>query len=516
MALDPKKLIFIDCQTTGMHPSLGHLLEIAWVLPDGTTRSFLLKLPEGEEIPARVQDITTIRDEQMSEAVDPEIAISALETDLDEVGEKALLVAHYAQFERAFLEAWWEERRGKAELPVRLVCSYRIAKKLFPQVPSRNIRALMGYFELGSGEVRRAAEHAEATAKIWRRLEEELQKEGLASLEEIDLWLEQRKKREPVKYEYRLDRLKRLELPDRPGVYRMLSKEGKVLYVGKATSLKSRVNSYFRGQKGRDRKKLEMLAQVWNIDVTECGSPLEAALLENEEIKRLDPPYNVSLRAGRRKLVFYSRDLLEVSLHQDELHPVGPFSLSNAMELIASWVKGNQKGEPAQIFYQEVAPETLLAGQKIFFEAHGLNSETASARQLLALGLLRYREEQRLAALEQEEPVEEEEATEEEAKEEQELPPEPEEVAAWYEGLLYRAASEYVRAKRLTRLLNSEVEAGSGTQAIHVRGGRVWHIGETLVDQRAFPWDGLDLVDYDRMSVLLAEINRHDYRVTPL
>lgn len=131
-----------------------------------------------------------------------------------------------------------------------------------------------------------AAEHAGATAKIWRRLEEELQKEGLSSLEEIDLWLEQRKKREPVKYEYRLDRIKRLELPDRPGVYRMLSKEGKVL-MGKATSLKSRVNSYFRGQKGRDRKKLEMLAQVWDIEVTECSSPLEAALLENEEIKRL-------------------------------------------------------------------------------------------------------------------------------------------------------------------------------------------------------------------------------------
>jgi hypothetical protein len=60
-----------------------------------------------------------------------------------------------------------------------------------------------------------------------------------------------------------VDRIKRLEFPNRPGVYRMLSQSGQVLYVGKATSLKSRVNSYFRGQKGRDRKKLEMLAQVW-------------------------------------------------------------------------------------------------------------------------------------------------------------------------------------------------------------------------------------------------------------
>ncbi|MFX6149426.1 nucleotide excision repair endonuclease, partial [Acinetobacter baumannii] len=76
-----------------------------------------------------------------------------------------------------------------------------------------------------------------------------------------------------------------LQLPDRPGIYRMLAQDGRVLYVGKATSLRSRVNSYFHG-KTQGKRKREMIAQVWDIQVTECGSALEAALLENEEIKR--------------------------------------------------------------------------------------------------------------------------------------------------------------------------------------------------------------------------------------
>jgi DNA polymerase-3 subunit epsilon len=318
-ALDSKKILFIDCQTTGMHPSTGHLLEIAWVA-QGETRAFLLRLPEGEEIPPRVQEITSISESDLEAAVDPEIALSALETDLEEMGEGAVLVAHYAQFERAFLEQLFQEKRG-AGIPVRFLCTYKIAQKLFPQIPSRNIRALMGYFELGSGEIKRAAQHAGATALLWKHLEQELGRLGINSVEAMERWLaEKKKKSPPAKIEYRMDRIKRLELPDSPGVYRMLSQDGRVLYVGKATSLRARVNSYFRGRKGRDRKKLEMLAQVWDIKVTECPSSLEAALLENEEIKRLDPPYNVSLRAGRRKLLLYSRDFRAASFTQDKAH----------------------------------------------------------------------------------------------------------------------------------------------------------------------------------------------------
>lgn len=507
--MDEGKFIFLDCQTTGMHPSTGKLLELAWILPTGEERSFLLRLPEGEEIPPRVQDITSITDEHMAAAVDSEIALSALETDLQEIPE-AVLVVHYAQFERTFLESLFEEKRGTKEVPARFLCTYKIARKLFPQVPSRNIRALIGYFELGNAEIKRASQHAGATALIWKYLEPKLAQEGVRELADLDRWLAEKVRSVPTKIEYHVDRLKRLELADKPGVYRMLSQSGQVLYVGKATSLKSRVNSYFRGRKGRDRKKLEMLAQVWDIEVTECPSPLEAALLENEEIKRLKPPYNVSLQAGRRKLVFYSRDLMAGSLAQDDAHPVGPFALSNGIELIVSWVKGLEAKKPAQIFYEEVPEEDLITGFWILCARHGLDpAEVPSARSLLALGLMLVRAQRKL--LEGETAEAEGEDSEETANEEEDTPVTPEEVADRYEGALYRAASEYLRAKKLTRLLNSHVKLEGGS--LEIRGGKVWHEGQPLPPAHKAPWSDLDIVDYDRMSVLHAEVARHSYTV---
>lgn len=515
MAIDPAKILFLDCQTTGMHPSLAHLLEIAWVSGTGETRSFLIKLPEGKEIPHRVQDVTSIRVSDMSAAVDPEIALSALETDLEEIGEGALLVVHYAQFERAFLEALFEEKRGTRDIPARFLCTYKVARKLFPQVPSRNIRALVGYFELGSEEIKRANAHAAATAAIWKHLEKELSRMGLESLEEIEAWLAEKKRgRSPVKIEYRVDRIRRLELPDRPGVYRMLSKSGRVLYVGKATSLKSRVNSYFRGQKGK--KKLEMLAQVWDLDVTECASSLEAALLENEEIKRLDPPYNISLRAGRRRLVFYTRDFSEGSLEQGDSHFVGPFSFSNAIELVRRWVDGQRKGEPAQIFYEPLLPEELKAGYLAFCVRHGLAPEgSPSVRSLLAIGLKLAREQRKLDLLAERAPTEK--AEEPKIVEDLEKSPlTPEAVADRYEGVLLRAAGEYLRSKMLTRLLNARVSLGKGERVLETRGGRIWREGGSPPVAGKTPWSELNIVDYDRMSVLLTEIIRHAYPVETL
>lgn len=80
-------------------------------------------------------------------------------------------------------------------------------------------------------------------------------------------------------------------LPNTPGVYKMLGQNGSVLYVGKAKNLKKRITSYWRGNP--DPKTQVLIKHIENIEITLTPSENEALLLENNLIKTLKPRYNI-------------------------------------------------------------------------------------------------------------------------------------------------------------------------------------------------------------------------------
>lgn len=91
-------------------------------------------------------------------------------------------------------------------------------------------------------------------------------------------------------------------LPTGPGVYRFTSATGKVLYVGKAQNLRSRVRSYFAaGGDGRHQVPL-LIERAADVDVVMTATVKDALLLENELIKRHRPPFNVRLRDDKQYL----------------------------------------------------------------------------------------------------------------------------------------------------------------------------------------------------------------------
>ncbi len=88
--------------------------------------------------------------------------------------------------------------------------------------------------------------------------------------------------------------IKNNELPDVPGVYFYYDLAGNLLYVGKATSLKRRVGSYFT--KAHDNRIGEMVSQIARIDYIETPTVIEALVLEANKIKALKPKYNILQR----------------------------------------------------------------------------------------------------------------------------------------------------------------------------------------------------------------------------
>jgi len=93
-----------------------------------------------------------------------------------------------------------------------------------------------------------------------------------------------------------IDKLFLNSLPDKPGIYCMLDKTARILYVGKARHLKKRVSSYFHQSANLSPKTQSLVKLIKKIEVTVTHTENEALILENTLIKKHQPRYNILLR----------------------------------------------------------------------------------------------------------------------------------------------------------------------------------------------------------------------------
>jgi DNA polymerase III subunit epsilon len=339
--LSQVEVLVVDCQATAAAPR-GHLLEIGWAQVRNTVthqHACLIALPDGEEIPPAVSRITGISDHMMRAAVDRQPAWRAPSDQAASLAQQPVpTVIHFARFEQPFLRTL-----AVGLFPLDVVCTHDIARRLLPDLPRCSLRALAGYFGRAVGALRRSADHVEATAFVWQELVRLLETKGVATWGALHDWLAAPV--EPTRCRRRawpMPRDMRLSLPHAPGIYRMLRINGSVLYVGKAASLHHRVNSYFRKQTGVHERSLEVLSQARAISFEVTPSPLEAALLEPDEIKRHRPPYNVAPTNHRRALWFASPDLSVQSREPSSHCPLGPFASTETLDQFAALARGDR------------------------------------------------------------------------------------------------------------------------------------------------------------------------------
>ena len=88
-------------------------------------------------------------------------------------------------------------------------------------------------------------------------------------------------------------------LPDKPGVYLMKDEKERIIYVGKAISLKKRVRSYFQSSRNHDPKTKALVSRIADLEYIVTDSELEALILECNLIKEHRPKYNVNLKDSK-------------------------------------------------------------------------------------------------------------------------------------------------------------------------------------------------------------------------
>jgi DNA polymerase III epsilon subunit family exonuclease len=316
LPLEAARFVVVDLETTGLRPGQSAICEIGAVRIDGLlpAGTFQTLVDPGVPLPPVIVGITGLEDRDLRGAPAPASAVSAF---LSFAGEAAVIVAHNARFDLAFLDREVESITGR-RLAAPVVDTVGLARRLLAdRVPRVGLASLAHFFGTSSRPCHRALPDAQATAEILVALVGLAQERGARTVADLVALAAPRRRRVYEK------RSLVFGAPTRPGVYVFRDGNGQALYVGRARDLRARLRSYFRSE--RQRPAVEAaLAAVERVEWQVLGSELEAALEELRLIRELRPPANARGNRGGRGFYLRKRaDGVVVSSRPGPLGPIG-------------------------------------------------------------------------------------------------------------------------------------------------------------------------------------------------
>ena len=283
LLLEEAAYCVVDLETTGLSPGRSQICEIGAVRIEGLdlASTFETLVNPRERLPVQIAALTGIDERDLRGAP----RVGAAMTRFLAFADDAVLVAHNARFDMAFLDAA-VLRLGGRRLAAPVVDTVWLARRLLAgRAPRFGLASLAQFFGTGTRPCHRALPDAEATAEILLQLIGLAQERGARSVADLVELSAPRRRRVYGK------RSLAFGAPTLPGVYLFRDAHGQVLYVGRARDLRARLRSYFRSE--RQRPAVEAaLSAVESIEWRVLGSELEAALEELRLLRELRPPAN--------------------------------------------------------------------------------------------------------------------------------------------------------------------------------------------------------------------------------
>ncbi|HUA71580.1 MAG TPA: exonuclease domain-containing protein [Solirubrobacteraceae bacterium] len=302
------EFLVVDTETNGLGGDACEMTEVGAVLVGGGELhdrwSSLVRC--NRPLGRGIQRFTGITQEMMADAPGLEAVLPPLE----ELLRGRVLVAHNAPFDRRVLRRAFELIGLDWPNPP-VLCTAALARKLLPLQRRRGLGVLADALGIQVQTAHRALADAETCARVLCALFPRLCANALTIADAVALGKPHRrratgrKRRTPAMTPP--PQLDFADLPKDPGVYLFRDDTGRVLYVGKSVSIRSRARAHFAPSSG----PADWTVQATVVDYQSTNSELGALVLENRLIKQHRPPGNIRL-ARRDDRLCYIRCRLDI------------------------------------------------------------------------------------------------------------------------------------------------------------------------------------------------------------
>jgi DNA polymerase-3 subunit epsilon len=274
--------VTVDLETTGCTPGRHGVIEIGAVRISGgrIVGEFSSLIRPADALPRAISQLTGITLDMLATAPAIDDVLPAFRSFAD----GAVLVAHNYRFDLGFLD-FEAERLWGEPFPRPALDTITLARRLHPGLERYSLAYLAAHLGSSVRPDHRASNDARATAEVLLSMLPRLVERGLSSVGDLAAFCD---------LEHQHDLASRLPLtagvPDAPGIYIFRDAEDRVLYIGRAKSLRQRVRSHF--YPGGQSTSSELGRLVVSVRAVPAVSALDAALLERRLVSRHEPPFN--------------------------------------------------------------------------------------------------------------------------------------------------------------------------------------------------------------------------------
>ncbi|MFZ0456306.1 MAG: exonuclease domain-containing protein [Ignavibacteriaceae bacterium] len=282
----------IDVETTGLSPRTNNIIEIGIVKISNLkiVEKYHSLLNPGRKIPYYISNITGITNDEIFNAP----FFEEIAGKISNLISTSIITGHNISFDRSFLRKEFISC-DHTNINNLTLCTQKIASRLYPQLKKKSLNSVCRHLKLHNKNAHRALSDAEVTALAFLRMVEEIQEKfKIKTIGEL-LNFQYIPREKPLSSTINKKLADDIaSLPDAPGTYYFLNSKNKIIYIGKAKSLKNRVRSYFSPGAPRKAKRIIQQAKRLKIEIT--NSELTALLNEAESIKVINPRHNTFLK----------------------------------------------------------------------------------------------------------------------------------------------------------------------------------------------------------------------------